>query len=37
MQATLYLVRSEECIKKKKNPGEVLSGGGGVPRERVLQ
>ena len=39
IQATLYLIRSEmgsqcSCVFF---PGEVLSGGGRVPRERVLQ
>ena len=36
IQATLYLIPSE--IGSQCNfPGDVLSGGGGVPRERVFQ
>jgi len=31
------LIRSEIRSKYSFFPGEVLSGGGGVPRERVLQ
>ena len=37
IQATLYLTRSEMGSQCSFFPGEVLSGGDGVPREQVLQ
>ena len=36
-QATLYLIRSEMGSQCSFFPGDLLSGGGGVPREQVLQ